>query len=224
MKTLNWLLLIIVFLSCGPSPSNFSESELSLLKNLQFEQGVLSNLKQDIHTEFTQFEISDPGYIIRSDGEKEKTGVEKKNGISFKVPEKQSDKVILNHKDYLKQNGYLIFLSESGYESPSIISIIKAEDKFDILRIQKTDGINFDLENDDIIKRLKIWDETYGIEILGADYDWVDFIFIKDIKNPSEFAQEVYDFCPDSVDQGVGEITILEQILQQEKRLFLWWD
>lgn len=224
MKKITVLLLLIGLFSCGQNPSSFSATELVLFKEIGFDAVVLSDLKQYSDKDITQFESSDPGYIIHSDGTQVKTGVEKLEGISFQVDEATSYEIILDYRVSLKEKGYLVFVSKSGFESPSTVSVIKSNDKFDILRLQKTDGINFDLENNDVINKLKEWDAAYGIEILGADYDWVDITFTKDIKNVSKFAKEVYAFCPDAVDQGVGEIKELEQLIKDEKRLFLWWD
>ncbi|RMA67701.1 DUF4253 domain-containing protein [Ulvibacter antarcticus] len=224
MKQLIYGLLLFALISCGQNLANFSKSELLLFNNIEFEKEILSDLKKSTNAEFFQLEISEPGYVIDENGKKSKTGIEKLNGISFTTSENQAYEIIMKNRVELKSKGYQLFLSESGYESPSTVSVIKSLDKFDILRIQKTDGINFDIENKDVIEKLKVWDETYGIEILGADYDWVDLTFSKDIADVKAFAEEVYDFCPDSADQGVGEISELERIIKEEKRLLLWWD
>lgn len=210
--------------SCGQNSVNYSPSELQLFKSIGFDKQIFSDIKQNSNIEFTQMEISAPGYVISEDGEYKKTGLKKINGISFNTSENQSYEIVLNNKEKLEKKGYLIFISESGYETPSTVSIIKSTDKFDILRIQKTDGINFDIENKDVIERLKKWDELYGVTILGADYDWVELIFRDNIEHVSLFAEEVYNFCPDVVDQGVGDIEELKKIIGEEKRLFLWWD
>jgi hypothetical protein len=130
--------------------------------------------------------------------------------------------IIIKSKD--KDKGYLIFVSQNGYETPSTVSIIKSTDQFDILKIQKTDGINYDLENEDVIEKTKIMGYKYGIEILGADYDWVDFTITVPSDSIPDFAKEVYEFCPDAVDQGVGEVVELEKMIGEFKRLVLWWD
>lgn len=38
------------------------------------------------------------------------------------------------------------------------------------------------------------------------------------------FAQEVYRFCPDIVDQGTGSVSGLEDEVGKTQTLFLWWD
>ncbi|PKB43055.1 uncharacterized protein DUF4253 [Cellulophaga sp. RHA19] len=224
MKQLIYGLLLFAFLSCGQTSVNFSKSEILLFENVGFDKEILSDLKKAAAEEFFQLEISEPGYIIDKNGTQSKTEIEKLNGISFKTSENRAYEIILENRVELKSKGYQLFLSESGYESPSTVSVIKSMDKFDILKTQKTDGINFGIENKDVIEKLKVWDKKYGIEILGADYDWVDLTFNTDIIDIAAFAAEVYDFCPDSVDQGVGQISELERIIKEEKRLFLWWD
>ena len=38
------------------------------------------------------------------------------------------------------------------------------------------------------------------------------------------FAKEVYTFCPDVVDQGVGSIEALEEAIKEMHGVWLWWD
>ncbi|WBU89760.1 DUF4253 domain-containing protein [Cellulophaga omnivescoria] len=224
MKQFIYGLLLIILFGCVQDSVNFSKTELLLFKNIGFDKEILSELKKSITDEFFQFEISEPGYVMDKNGKQNKTGIKKLNGVSFKTSENQAYKIILENRGELQSKGYQLFLSEMGYQSLSTVSVIKSMNKFDILRVQKTDGINFDVENKDDIAKLKVWDKKYGIEILGADYDWVHLTFNKDIIDVTAFATEVYDFCPDSVDQGVGELSELERIIREEKRLFLWWD
>ena len=38
------------------------------------------------------------------------------------------------------------------------------------------------------------------------------------------FANEVYEFCPDIVDQGVGDVEKLAAGIAATKEVYLWWD
>ena len=38
------------------------------------------------------------------------------------------------------------------------------------------------------------------------------------------FAQEMYEFCPDIVEQGTGSIEELIEEIKETKKLALWWD
>jgi len=77
-------------------------------------------------------------------------------------------------------------------------------DKYQDLRVYQTHGINCDLETEDIIERLNIWDERYGIEILNVESDRVKVLF-KDLPDDlTLLVTEIYEFCPDITDQHFG--------------------
>lgn len=102
--------------------------------------------------------------------------------------------------------------------------MIKTKDQFDILRYQATNGGNYGIDTDSIVNVLKRWDEKYKIEILGADYDWVEGQFLNPPKDFNELANSMYHFCPDIVIQGTGTVDALEDELSQSNQLYLWWD
>lgn len=224
MKKLIFAIIILSLSGCITEKKLFSKNETDLLSQNGIKKETLADLKQSIKTKFSQYETSDPGYMIGEDGEIIRTDLVKEKGISFNLLEEDSEKILFRFREKLKSKGYLMFLSHVGFESPSTISIIPSHNKFDILRLQKTDGINYDVENEDVINKLKEWDKQYGIDIVGADYDWVDLILLKQIEDVPKLAKEVYSFCPDVVDQGVGTIEELEKILKEHNRVYLWWD
>jgi hypothetical protein len=39
-----------------------------------------------------------------------------------------------------------------------------------------------------------------------------------------EFAKEVYQFCPDVVDQGTETVEALASERKRTNRVYLWWD
>lgn len=78
------------------------------------------------------------------------------------------------------------------------------QDKFAELRAQQTNGINCGLTTEDVIARLKEWDQKYGLDVLEADPATVVIQLHQLPDDLDAFAQEVYQFCPDTVDQGFG--------------------
>jgi hypothetical protein len=71
---------------------------------------------------------------------------------------------------------------------------------------------------------LKEWEIHSPFDIIGADSDWVEIEFKRLPKDLRAFIEEVYDFCPDAVDQGPGSIAELMKDIRKTKKLFLWWD
>jgi hypothetical protein len=100
------------------------------------------------------------------------------------------------------------------------IAILKTNDQFDVIRCAGTSGSNRGRTNKTIVNRLSIWDDKFGVEIIGADIDWIYLRFsglveleksITDRNMSAKrfvsqdiylLANEIYKFCPDIVWQG----------------------
>ena len=146
-------------------------------------------------------------------------------GIVISVPEDKTDHILSSLRKKLLPLKYMPFVVEMN-EGLKIdkIGIIKGTDQFEILRIMHTAGGEYDISNQDVIDRLKEWEVNSPFDILGADSDWVEIEFRILPKDLTAFAEEVYDFCPDAVDEGSGGIADLAKEIQKTKKLFLLWD
>jgi hypothetical protein len=146
-------------------------------------------------------------------------------GIVVSVPEEKTDRILASLRQRLRNFKYLPFVVEMN-EGLKVdrIGILKTTDQYEILRIMHTDGDDYDISNQDVIERLKEWEEYAPFDIIGADNDWVEIEFKSLPRDLKAFAEEVYDFCPDAVDQGPGSVEGLIKDIKRTKRLFLWWD
>ncbi len=147
------------------------------------------------------------------------------NGISADVPEDLSAHILMKVRARLKTLRYMAFVvsMNDGFKRETI-GVIKGADQYEILRIMRTNGGQYDILNEDVVGRLKDWEKSFSFEIVGADNDWVEIEFKTLPKDLAAFAEEVYDFCPDAVDQGPGSVSGLVKDIQTTRRLFLWWD
>jgi hypothetical protein len=114
-------------------------------------------------------------------------------------------------------------LGTSGEKGIEIV-VAPGEDQFAILETAATDAVNYDMVTDDLIEKLEVWDSKYGIDIWQAETDTIQLKLLKLPKDVKSFAEEVYKFCPDIVDQGIGTVSALEKEIKRTKELFLWWD
>ncbi len=69
---------------------------------------------------------------------------------------------------------------------------------------QQTNGINCDVTTEDVVAKLQQWDSQYGIDIKEVSYDSLVVIFKQLPEDLDALAQEIYEFCPDVIDQGFG--------------------
>ncbi|SIO50570.1 DUF4253 domain-containing protein [Chitinophaga niabensis] len=147
------------------------------------------------------------------------------DGLQFEYAGKDAKEGVYSLKDKLREHGYFIFVCEANFgHSPDKIGVIKSNDQFDILRFMATDGINYDIENADVIEKLQQWHSKYPFEIVGAAQDWVEAKFVGALPDFNAFAQDVYDFCPDIVDQGTETVEALGDEMKNSAALYLWWD
>ena len=96
--------------------------------------------------------------------------------------------------------------------------------QFDILRIAASDAANFGKKTEDLIKQIQAWDTAYGVNIFQAETDTIQLRLTKIPADLKKFAEEVYEFCPDIVDQGVGSVDRLAKDIGTTGKLLLWWD
>jgi hypothetical protein len=98
------------------------------------------------------------------------------------------------------------------------VIVARMKNQFDILRREQTNGANYGISTEALIKELKVLDKKYGIEIINAGFDSVTFRF-KQTPNRSEvdgLEKYLLKLCPNSV----GEIP--PQFPEGE--IMLWWD
>jgi hypothetical protein len=127
-------------------------------------------------------------------------------------------------KGYVVWAGTQRWLGQEKLDGKSEIAIAPGQSQFDILRAAKSDAINFGKETEHLVKELKAWDEEFGIEIWHAETDTIE-LMLKQVPDDVEaFAQRVYEFCPDIVDQGDGDVGHLAETIAETKAVYLWWD
>lgn len=146
-------------------------------------------------------------------------------GIFVSVPEASTDRILAALRRQLLPLHYMAFVVEMN-EGLKIdkIGVLKGTDQYEILRIMHTDGNDYDISNEDVIDQLKEWGKIASFDIFGADNDWVEIEFKTLPKDLKSFAEEVYDFCPDTIDQGPESVEGLVREIQKTNKLFLWWD
>ncbi|HEY6009823.1 MAG TPA: DUF4253 domain-containing protein [Nitrospirota bacterium] len=196
----------------APVPLSAYAEELA--KILNFDRNVIVLVKQVTNEHIHRLiGFDEDGYQIIAPG------------ISVTVPEDRTDSMLESLRRKLLPLHYMAFVVEmnAGLKTDKI-GILKTSDQYDILRIMHTDGDEYDITNQDVIDRLKEWQKISSFDIVGADSDWVEIEFRVLPKDLKAFAEEVYAFCPDAVDQGPGSVDGLITDMKKTNRLFLWWD
>jgi hypothetical protein len=204
------------FISCG---QNLTEQEKSLCKSLDIDENVAVEIKTVSKSVIEQLpQISEYGEVLEGKFE----GIcSKVPTVDYMVSPKILEFVSENKSKFLEQN-YNLFVFDSG--EGNYLSVIKGKSDTEVLKWRQTNGINYDIDNDSIISKLQEWKSKFDFILLGAGMDWLQIQFITQPLDFDKFAEEVYEFCPDIIDQGVGDFEELAPEMKRINGVFLWWD
>jgi hypothetical protein len=215
MKTTS-VLIALLFSLCGCAQNDLTSAETALAKSLNFDSSIFTELKAATGKEAKQLPAID-----EETGEVDDS--KKFNGIYFESSEGEAEGIAKKLKSKLREQGYLVFGFDDGASGVSV-AVIKGTDELDILRYRRTDGINYDFDNADVVKKIAEWHKKYGVSIIGCGRDTAQIEFAKLPANLTQFSKEVYKFCPDVVEQGVGDIEALPAAIEEANGITLWWD
>jgi hypothetical protein len=89
-------------------------------------------------------------------------------------------------------------------DDPQELVVLPQGDWRDIVAFRATGRGDEGPTNGEVKAQIEKWKAQFGFEILGASSDYVALEFHTLPSNLCAFAEEVYRFCPDAVEQGVG--------------------
>lgn len=143
----------------------------------------------------------------------------------FSVRTNRAEGLISHLSGKLRARGYLIFRSEINYgKVPDVVTVIKGDSSYDILKIQHTEAPNYRLDTKAIISWLRARQKHAPFVITGAGPDWLEAKFIKMPKDTLAFARAISSFAPDALLHGPGSVERLSSEIKRTQRFFLWWD
>src|SRR5205823_1577417 len=89
------------------------------------------------------------------------------------------------------------------------------DDPFALIRTAQTAAPNFDLDNQAIIEHLTKWRSLCSFRVVSAGGDRAEIEFQTLPKDMDAFVRDLYQFCPDLVDQGTGCVHEMLEMLEE---------
>jgi len=156
--------------------------------------------------------------------ESEYSKTEKPLGIQSVTTEKNARKILKEYQDKFISEGKYIFICEHSDNEYHVGLVGTTSDPYKIMEFAETNGVNYEIATKDIIAKCKQWNKEFGIRLLSIGFDFCECeIENKDI-DYKKLSNEVYQFCPDVVEQGTETVELLEREIKRTGRIFLWWD
>ena len=185
-------------------------SEEALAKRLGFDSDVIAQVRATAGGD-TLAVIERDAYAEEhdedvKDGEAAEAGETPDAGLTVAVAREGSPEVLRRLREALVPRGYLPFRIDESYaeENPTdSIAVLKTGDKFAPVRFCRTNGINYDVDTDAVLAKLADWDRRLGVTVLGAEFDSLYVTFDRLPQDLAAFAEELYESCPDLLDQGL---------------------
>jgi hypothetical protein len=148
------------------------------------------------------------------------------DGRSVVVSELRAPQLVQQLKGELGP-GLVVYMGHTQLLPPdqgSEVVVAPGESQFDILRMAESDAANYGLDTEGLVKKLQDYDGKYGIEIFHADTDTIEFTLKSMPADMPAFCRDLYKFCPDTVEQGVGSLLALQAEIAKTRQVYLWWD
>jgi Domain of unknown function (DUF4253) len=191
-------------------------------KELGFPVGLISKVELAAGAEAEPFFMT---VFMHSENLKGDKGFENKKLAGFSVHTKRSDDVINTLRASLRVQGYLIFKTHRGYgQLPDILTVVKGNNSYDILKIEATEGQNYQLDTKAIIAWLKEQQKLGTFVVIGAGPDWIEARFVKPPENMLSFAENVNAFAPDVMEHGPKTLDKLAERMKRLNGFYLEWD
>lgn len=145
-------------------------------------------------------------------------------GVAFKVHSDSSAVRMAAIAQRVGVEGYAVYRSNMGFgiEPDEVCVLMTQQDDRSILRYEQTEGVNYGITTDSLIRTLDAW--KLQLRITGASSDWMEASIEAPVQDWDALARQVYAFCPDVVDQGTGTVEALAEEMRLSRTLFLWWD
>jgi ankyrin repeat protein len=146
-------------------------------------------------------------------------------GYSFALPRAMAEKLIADHHQRLRDKGAYLFRHERDHrDTEDKLGLLPTREWTDLIRAFQTNGANYDLTPADIARWLENFSVQQPVVITGVGWDWLEGRITGKVANARKLAQQMYEFCPDIVDQGVGSVKDLARALEKDGCFFFWWD
>lgn len=149
-----------------------------------------------------------------------------RKGISASLVKADAKDMILANRDRLMNEGKFIFISEfAGNGSDYVVTIVgDTNDPYKIMEWSETNGLNHNIDTKDIVEKYRQWNNRFGVIPFAIGFDFCECEIINKQIDYIALANEVYEFCPDVVDQGTETIEALAAEIMENGTIFLWWD
>jgi len=150
-----------------------------------------------------------------------------RGAFHYAIDSKSVPAALQKHLGDLLEQGYYLYQSYSRFGldgKPDTLTLLPTKDLYAVIAFERTNGANYEIYTHDIINWLRELEKQERFVLTGVSFDFIEGQFLTPIEDPKPLAERMYKFCPDIVDQGVGDVDALARELATKRTLYFWWD
>ena len=225
LSKFNTSFLLVLFLPLFIGCKNSQQTEEIDLNNLNIKTSIITSIAKEANKNSVPFSKEIWKY--------DKTGNEEHytldTGVVFKsIDEKTANTIFTKYHKQVENSKNYLFLTNMDFDEQFQtfydIVIINKSDPLDIIELYGTCGVNYDIYTNDIVSFIKKWNSTINLQIDVIQEDRIQGRMNSLPQNLEQFANDVYTFCPDVIDQGYGSKEEMIQDYRSNRYFWVWWD
>jgi hypothetical protein len=169
------------------------------------------------------------GAPVRSYSTHEFGAVRDESARSMLVDAKEASRWVAAVREVLPA-GFIAFagttrwLGSEPNDGKAELVIARGESQLDCIRVARTEPVNYGISTEDVVAKLREYDEKYGVDIDEAETDSIGFRLLRPPPSLEAFSADLMEFCPDLRDHFADEKDLAEKLAASRHGVILWWD
>jgi hypothetical protein len=227
-KPIAFALLSIFIISCDlrDNTEYLSDSEIEQLSN-EIPKEIIINISKECRTNPVAMTVNRMKYDVDTN-----TAFVQYDslvpGIQFKFISDELARQLWNEfHDEVSQYGYYLYLKNLDYDKKwnvyYDIAIVKTHNQFDLLKLVKTSAPNNKPGNLQIISKLKEWNAQSSFQLIVADNDRIEAVFLDFPSDTKSFCMAVDSFSPNVINNGYGSLEDMIMDFTSKQYFWMWW-
>jgi ankyrin repeat protein len=150
-----------------------------------------------------------------------------REGIDMTTVQEPAQHLVKHLQDQALAASYQLVHAEAAGDEDRFakLLLIPIADKFAVLVGNGTNGANYGLDTNEIIRWFCTMDKTNPFIVTGCGHDFVGGRFLGPLQETAELAEQMIRFCPDLVDgEEICSAADVAAGLEAERDFFFWWD
>lgn len=165
--------------------------------------------------------------IAKETGQPGEPDTDHKGIVYFKSAEKDAEALLAKLQPRVAALKCIFVRCEMKHgigDEPDTLALVGVDNPWAAMWMFGTNAANYDRDTAAVVKWMQRFAKENDVTFDTISFDLCAGRFNKPPVDYAAMAKKMYEFCPDIVDQGTGDVEKLAAELKRTGRFFFWWD